>query len=100
MNSFTPVPDTEISEFDNLVDVNMKGTFLCNRAVSKAMMSQEMCTFTGHNRTRDIGRGCIVNIGSGNSIVALPGKLSYTAAKHGAMAVTKTTGNMTTHCSA
>ncbi|KAI9691986.1 MAG: hypothetical protein M1820_009638 [Bogoriella megaspora] len=88
--SFTPVSELSIAEFDEVMGVNMKGTLLCNRAVLKAMGLQEPLSFEGRHGQRDLGRGCIVNVGSVNCLGALPGKLPYTASKHGVAAITKT----------
>lgn len=39
---------------------------------------------------RPLGRGAIVNLGSANSIVAVPGQTPYTVAKHAVIGITKT----------
>jgi NAD(P)-dependent dehydrogenase (short-subunit alcohol dehydrogenase family) len=44
------------------------------------------------NRTREIGRGAIVNAAPANSFAGLPGKVSYTVSKHAAMGITKMAG--------
>lgn len=84
--------DASLEEFDRILDVNLRGTLICNRAVVKAMAKQEPRTFTGRNGARDIGRGSIVNVGSMNPLAPLPGKIPYTASKHGVTAVTRTAG--------
>ncbi|TGO31461.1 hypothetical protein BHYA_0739g00020 [Botrytis hyacinthi] len=43
----------------------------------------------GHYTARSLGRGCIVNLGSANSVVAFPGKTAYTTAKHAVVGITK-----------
>ncbi|KAF2112765.1 hypothetical protein BDV96DRAFT_497328 [Lophiotrema nucula] len=89
-DSAKPISDLSLNEFDKVGNVNLKGTLLCNRAVLKAMGAQSTSTYEGRNGSRDIGRGSIVNVGSLNSLGPLPGKLPYTAAKHGVTAITKT----------
>jgi len=88
--SLNGIGDLDINEFDNLLNINMRGTMLCTRAVSKAMLAQEPREFQGRYGSRSIGRGCIVNLGSGNSYVVIPGKTSYTTAKHAVIGITKT----------
>lgn len=85
-----------LDEFDSLIDVNLRGTLICNQAVLKAMSSQESHNFEGRNGSRDIGKGCIVNVGSMASLVPIPGVVPYCASKHGVSAVTKTAGNIET----
>ncbi|OCL09906.1 NAD(P)-binding protein [Glonium stellatum] len=89
-DSSNMVADVSLGEFDKIININLKGTLLCNRAVSKAMISQESVVFEGHYGPREIGRGSIVNLGSVNSLGAQPGKVPYTTAKHGVIAITKT----------
>ncbi|KAJ8066331.1 hypothetical protein OCU04_005405 [Sclerotinia nivalis] len=86
--------DLPLSEFDNVLNVNMKGTVLCNRAVLKAMLTQEPREFQGRYAARSLGRGCIVNLGSAYSYAPTPGKTSYTTAKHAVIGITKTAGKL------
>ena len=78
---WTLVPTEELSEadWDRMVDVNMKGVFLCCRAVIPVMRKQ--------------GRGHIVNIAS---IAARNGGtfagIHYVASKGGVLAMTKKLG--------
>lgn len=66
----------DVEDFDRIVSVNMRGTFLCMKYQIKAMMQ--------HN-----GGGAIVNLASTTS--TQPGTLqpSYTASKHGVLGLTK-----------
>lgn len=86
----TGMAELPLSEFDNVLNINMRGTVLCNRAVLQAMLIQEPRAFQGRYTTRSLGRGCIVNLGSANSYAATPGKTSYTTAKHAVIGITKT----------
>ncbi|CAG8953868.1 hypothetical protein HYFRA_00010829 [Hymenoscyphus fraxineus] len=85
-----PVTDMVIDEFQAFFEVNVKGTMLCVREVSQVMKSQEPRVVEGRTGPRDAGRGSIVNLGSGNSFVATPAIVQYTAAKHAIMGITKT----------
>jgi len=66
------VPVTQLTEeaWDIVLDVNLKGTFLCSRAAANAMLSQDI-------------RGRIINIGSDNSKVGQPRLAAYCASKFG-----------------
>lgn len=81
-----------MAEFDRFFSVNVRGTMLCVRAVSKAMIAQERLFVQGRNGPRDAGRGSIVNLASANSFVATPEMVQYTTAKHAVLAITKTAG--------
>ncbi|HEY1518019.1 MAG TPA: SDR family NAD(P)-dependent oxidoreductase [Solirubrobacteraceae bacterium] len=73
-----PKPLDELSEedWDKIVDVNLKGMWLCTKAVLPAM--------------RDAGRGRIVNIGSISPMLGNPGRAAYAAAKGGVVGLTRT----------
>lgn len=90
-----PVADTDIDNFDHVMNINAKGMMLCLRAETAAMRKQESRTYAGRTGNRDIGRGVIVNCASANSFAGLPGKMSYTVSKHAVMALTKMTGKFT-----
>jgi 3-oxoacyl-[acyl-carrier protein] reductase len=63
-------------EWDAVLNVNLKGVFLCTRAVLKFMMKQRY--------------GRIVNISSISGIVGNPGQINYCAAKAGIIGITRT----------
>ena len=72
----TPVIDIEEDEWDFVVGVNLKGTYLCSRAVLPAMRSQ--------------GWGRIVNFSStAGKNVSTVGGAHYTAAKAGILGFTR-----------
>ena len=81
-----------MDNFDNVLSVNVKGTLICTRAVTKVMLSQTPRSVNTRNGTRNVGRGSIVNLGSANSYAVQPGKVAYTTSKHAMMGVTKTAG--------
>lgn len=72
------VPVTQLSEdaWDIVLDVNLKGTFLCSQAAANAMLSQHI-------------RGRIINIGSDNSKVGQPRLAAYCASKFGLVGFTQ-----------
>jgi 3-oxoacyl-[acyl-carrier protein] reductase len=67
--AFGPVADAKTADWDQLMAVNLRGAFLCCRAVLSAMTAQR--------------RGTIINIGSIVTSRTLPGSGAYTAAKYG-----------------
>ncbi|KAF7938759.1 uncharacterized protein EAE98_001097 [Botrytis deweyae] len=85
----SPLNTLPLSEFDHILSTNMRGTLLCNRAIASAMLLQEPLSYQGRYTARSLGRGCIVNLGSANSVVAFPGKTAYTTAKHAVVGITK-----------
>lgn len=71
-------------DWDAVLNVNLKGTFLFTRAVSRPMMK---------NKSADgeqLG-GAIINIASVVGIMGNAGQANYTASKGGVIALTKTT---------
>lgn len=64
-------------EWDSVLDVNLKGAFLCTKAAAKYMLRQRS--------------GKIVNVASVMGIVGNPGQANYSASKGGLIALTKTT---------
>ncbi len=70
-------------DWDRVVDINLKGTFLFTRAVARPMMK---------NRGADGAQlgGSIVNIASVVGITGNAGQANYTASKGGVIALTKT----------
>ena len=71
-------------DWDQVIDVNLKGTFLFTRAVSRPMMK---------NKAADgaPAGGAIINIASVVGIMGNAGQANYTASKGGVIALTKTT---------
>lgn len=72
-----PVPALEITEqdWDEMMDLNLKGAFFCAQAAAKYMIPQ--------------GYGRIVNISSQASTVAIEGETVYCASKGGMNQMTK-----------
>lgn len=63
------------SEWDKVIDVNLKGTWLCMRAELRQMLAQ--------------GSGVIVNCSSVAGVVGFPASAAYVASKHGVIGLTK-----------
>jgi NAD(P)-dependent dehydrogenase (short-subunit alcohol dehydrogenase family) len=72
---FGPVAEFSAADFDRVVSVNLRGTFLCCRQAMRAMIPQ--------------GRGYIINISSVVGFKGYPNQAAYSAAKHGIMGLTK-----------
>lgn len=64
-------------DWDAVLDSNLKGTFLCTRAVSRIMLKQKA--------------GRIVNVASVMGIVGNAGQANYSSSKAGIIGLTKTT---------
>jgi NAD(P)-dependent dehydrogenase (short-subunit alcohol dehydrogenase family) len=67
--------DLTESDWDTVIDVNLKGPFLVSRRLGPAMCER--------------GWGRIINLGSIMSVIALPGRAAYAAAKAGVMNLTR-----------
>ena len=70
-------------DWDRVIDINLKGTFLFTRAVARPMMKNK----GGDGRPAG---GAIVNIASVVGITGNAGQANYTASKGGVIALTKT----------
>lgn len=74
----SPVTDTadlESEEWDRVMNINLKGVWLCMKYELQQMRKQ--------------GNGCIVNCSSLGGLVGLPGRSAYHAAKHAVIGLTK-----------
>jgi len=65
------------NEWDDVLDTNLKGVFLCTKAVTRQMMKQRA--------------GRIINISSIVGVAGNAGQANYVAAKAGVIGLTKTT---------
>ncbi len=73
--AFNPLTEISEAEWDWVLDVDLKGTFLCCQAAAPLLCAS--------------GRGRIVNIGSDASKVGFPLLAHYCAAKFGVVGLTK-----------
>jgi NAD(P)-dependent dehydrogenase (short-subunit alcohol dehydrogenase family) len=72
---WAPLLDLTEADWDDVIDTNLKGCFLCTQAAARQMRAQ--------------GGGVIINIGSGCNKVPFPALVSYTASKGGIEMLTK-----------
>jgi len=71
-----PSEDFDEDDWDTIMNVNLKGTFLCCKYAGKEMLKNKS--------------GSIINFGSLGSVVAIPNSLAYCASKGGVLQLTKT----------
>lgn len=62
-------------DWDAVVDTNLKGPFLCSRAIGPQMVAR--------------GWGRVINLGSIMSVIALPGRAPYASSKAGVLGLTR-----------
>jgi NAD(P)-dependent dehydrogenase (short-subunit alcohol dehydrogenase family) len=74
--SFTPLIDYSEEDWDTVIDINLKGVWLCMKA--------EILQMQKH------GGGAIVNISSIGGLIGFPRLGPYVATKHGIIGLTKT----------
>jgi NAD(P)-dependent dehydrogenase (short-subunit alcohol dehydrogenase family) len=75
INIRKPIVEMTDEYWDTIVDVNLKGAFLCSRAAIPAMTAR--------------GWGRIVMVGSTMSFVAMPVRTAYASAKAGLLGLTR-----------
>jgi NAD(P)-dependent dehydrogenase (short-subunit alcohol dehydrogenase family) len=71
-HDFTELPE---EVWDEIIDVNLKGVFLCGQAAAREMAR--------------VGRGAIVNVASQRGVSASPRSAAYIASKGGVIALTR-----------
>jgi NAD(P)-dependent dehydrogenase (short-subunit alcohol dehydrogenase family) len=69
--------DLEPADWDNVIAVDLSGSFYCCQAAARAMI-------------RSATGGSIINIASVAGLIGISGRVAYTAAKHGVIGMTKT----------
>jgi NAD(P)-dependent dehydrogenase (short-subunit alcohol dehydrogenase family) len=67
--------DISVAEWDRMMSVNLRGTFLCTKAVYPQMKKQ--------------GKGKIINVSSGTFFTGVPGFLHYVTSKGGVVGFTR-----------
>lgn len=73
-----PTHETSVADFDRVVDVSLRGTWLCCRAALPGLLEQ--------------GHGWIVTFGSTAALVGAPRLAAYSAAKGAVLNFTKSIG--------
>jgi len=72
---FMPTEDTPVEAWDRVIQVNLRGTFLCSKHVGKSMIRN--------------GGGSIINIASTAGVTGVPRAAAYCASKAGVILLTK-----------
>lgn len=70
------IEEIPVDEWDRMMAVNLRGAFLCCRAVLPAMRQQK--------------KGAIVNVSSGTAIYGAPTRIHYVTSKSGIIGFTRT----------
>ena len=70
-----PFVDLSVEDFDRMIAVHLRGTFLCSRAIVPAML--------------EAGRGVVINIASQLGQIGAPELIHYSAANAGVIGLTK-----------
>jgi NAD(P)-dependent dehydrogenase (short-subunit alcohol dehydrogenase family) len=71
----TPTAETTVDDWNRVVDVNLRGVFLCLKYEIPLMLAN--------------GGGAIVNTSSGAGVIGIAGQAAYAASKHGVIGLTK-----------
>ena len=74
-NKAAPLHEIELEEWDRILNINLRGTFVCMKHEIAQMVHQ--------------GGGVVVNTSSGAGIRGVAGGASYAASKHGMIGMTK-----------
>ena len=74
-NKAVPMAEIELEEWDRILDINLRGTFVCMKHELAQMIRQ--------------GSGVIVNTSSGAGVRGVAGGAAYTASKHAIIGLTK-----------
>jgi NAD(P)-dependent dehydrogenase (short-subunit alcohol dehydrogenase family) len=70
-----PIEECPLDDFDRVLDINVRGSWLCCREAGRVM--------------RPAGRGSVINLGSALSSVGLPDRTPYCSAKAGVLGLTR-----------
>ena len=72
----SPALEVTESDWDDVLDTNLKGAFFCAQAVGRAMVQRN--------------RGVIINVASAAAVVAFADRAAYSASKAGLVMLTRT----------
>jgi len=87
---FVTTGDAETKDFDRVQNINLKGTWLCEREELKQMLKQEPLVSEARPSGRVPSRGTIVIVSSLLGIRAMPLDGLYTISKHAILGMMKT----------
>ena len=76
VNKRGPIQELTEADWDFVIDTNLKGPWLCSRAIGPGMVAR--------------GWGRIVNLGSVMGLISLPGRTPYATSKAGIINMTRT----------
>jgi NAD(P)-dependent dehydrogenase (short-subunit alcohol dehydrogenase family) len=76
-DEWLPLAEGEDEQFDRIMNVNVKGVWLCMKSQLRQMLKQE-------------GGGVIVNVADAGALVAVPNRAIYAASKHAVVGLTRT----------
>ncbi|PCG91186.1 Short-chain dehydrogenase/reductase SDR [Penicillium occitanis (nom. inval.)] len=83
--------ELEVEAFDRVVNINLRGIWMCERAQIRQMLRQPGTLKTrNHAASSPLQRGAIVNISSIFGLTAHPTAGAYPASKAGVLGVTRT----------
>jgi NAD(P)-dependent dehydrogenase (short-subunit alcohol dehydrogenase family) len=74
-NKAAPVAEIELDEWDRILDINLRGTFVCMKHELAQMVRQ--------------GSGVVINTSSGAGVRGVAGGAAYAASKHAIIGLTK-----------
>jgi NAD(P)-dependent dehydrogenase (short-subunit alcohol dehydrogenase family) len=76
--SVSPAEELTLADWSRVLALNLTAPFLCAQAAGRVMLAR--------------GKGVIVNVGSVFSSFGMPGRVAYSASKHGLDGITQTLG--------
>ncbi|OCL14886.1 NAD(P)-binding protein [Glonium stellatum] len=84
-----PTSEALSSDYDRVLTINLKGTWLCERSQLKIMAGQSPLPSGDAIDGRTPCKGAIINIDSVLGMMAVPGNALYTMSKHGLLGLTR-----------
>lgn len=84
VSRFLPVGELSVEAWDSILNVNLRGPFLCSQAVAPLM--------------KQSGGGSIINISSTRALMSEPGNEAYAASKGGLLSLTHALANSLGPC--
>jgi NAD(P)-dependent dehydrogenase (short-subunit alcohol dehydrogenase family) len=82
--SWVPVAERDLDEWQQVIGINLTGTFLCLRAELRQMTAQ-----VAEEGRGDDGGASVVNVASGAGEMGVAGLAHYSASKHGVVGLTR-----------